>query len=262
MTTLTIRPANAADTPGLFEVRTSVVENALSRDELAALGITEISIADMIAQAPCAWGANEDGRIVGFSIVNLDDGALFATFVLPTNEGRGIGRRLVQPAGKALFEQHAVAWLETGEANRAAGFYRRLGWGNEHDIGGGDVRMEKLRRESDRQGTSTPAEIMSGYVYALQNRRGTLGLPSASRWCNVAQPEASTCTMTVAAKQQHRLAEEGTCASATFPTNIYAELERISEEKKMSVAWVVRNAVEKYIEARYPLVRSQPERVR
>lgn len=108
MTTLTIRPANAADTPGLFEVRTSVVENALSRDELAALDITETSIAEMIAQAPCAWVADEDGRIVGFSMVDLEEGSLFAAFVLPSHGGRGIGRRLVQPAEEALFERYAV----------------------------------------------------------------------------------------------------------------------------------------------------------
>lgn len=145
MTTLTIRPANAFDIPGLFEVRTSVVENALSRDELAALGITETSIAEMIAQAACAWVADEDGRIVGFSMVDLEEGSLFAAFVLPSHEDRGIGRLLVQPAEEALFERHAVAWLETGKATRAAGFYRHLGWGDECDIGSGDVRMEKRR---------------------------------------------------------------------------------------------------------------------
>lgn len=68
--------------------------------------------------------------------------------------------------------------------------------------------------------------------------------------------------MTVAAKQQHPTTKEGTRASVTFPADLYAELERISEEKKVSVAWVVRDAVEKYIEAQYPLFRLQPERTR
>jgi predicted transcriptional regulator len=43
----------------------------------------------------------------------------------------------------------------------------------------------------------------------------------------------------------------------TFPSDIYAELERIAGENKVSVAWVVRDAVEKYVEARYPLFRDQ-----
>ncbi len=51
--------------------------------------------------------------------------------------------------------------------------------------------------------------------------------------------------------------KEGTRASVTFPADIYAELERIASENKVSVAWVVRDAVEKYVEARYPLFRGQ-----
>ena len=62
--------------------------------------------------------------------------------------------------------------------------------------------------------------------------------------------------MTVTAKQ-HTSAKEGTRASVTFPADLYAELERIAEEKKVSVAWVVRDAVEKYVEAQYPLFRPQ-----
>jgi metal-responsive CopG/Arc/MetJ family transcriptional regulator len=57
--------------------------------------------------------------------------------------------------------------------------------------------------------------------------------------------------------KQNTPAKEGTRASVTFPANLYAELERIAEEKKVSVAWVVRDAVEKYVEAQYPLFRSQ-----
>jgi len=62
--------------------------------------------------------------------------------------------------------------------------------------------------------------------------------------------------MTLTAKQ-HAPVKEGTRASVTFPADLYAELERIAEDKKVSVAWVVRDAVEKYVEAQYPLFRSQ-----
>lgn len=62
--------------------------------------------------------------------------------------------------------------------------------------------------------------------------------------------------MAVTAKH-HPSAKEGTRASVTFPADLYAELERIAEEKRVSVAWVVRDAVEKYVEAQYPLFRRQ-----
>ncbi|WP_280187689.1 CopG family transcriptional regulator [Delftia sp. PS-11] len=62
--------------------------------------------------------------------------------------------------------------------------------------------------------------------------------------------------MTLSTKQ-HPPSKEGTRASVTFPADLYTELERIAGEKKVSVAWVVRDAVEKYVEAQYPLFRSQ-----
>lgn len=42
-------------------------------------------------------------------------------------------------------------------------------------------------------------------------------------------------------------------ASISFPGEVYTELERIAEEKKVSVAWVVRDAVDKYLAERYPI---------
>ncbi|MGN2252526.1 ribbon-helix-helix protein, CopG family [Frateuria sp. GZRe12] len=38
-----------------------------------------------------------------------------------------------------------------------------------------------------------------------------------------------------------------TRASVSFPSGIYAELERIAAAKKVSVAWVVREAAERYV---------------
>ena len=58
--------------------------------------------------------------------------------------------------------------------------------------------------------------------------------------------------MTVASKQPDPQAKTAR-ASITFPAELYLELERIAEEKKVSVAWVVRDAAEKYVTAQYPL---------
>jgi metal-responsive CopG/Arc/MetJ family transcriptional regulator len=64
--------------------------------------------------------------------------------------------------------------------------------------------------------------------------------------------------MTASKKQQSSSGREGTArASVTFPAALYAELERIAEEKKVSVAWVVRDAAEKYVAEQYPLFARQ-----
>ncbi len=43
-------------------------------------------------------------------------------------------------------------------------------------------------------------------------------------------------------------------ASVSFPPELYATLERIAKEKKVSVAWVVREAAEKYVSDQWPLL--------
>lgn len=43
-------------------------------------------------------------------------------------------------------------------------------------------------------------------------------------------------------------------ASISFPSEVYETLEIIAKEKKVSLAWVVREAAEKYIADRWPLL--------
>ncbi len=42
-------------------------------------------------------------------------------------------------------------------------------------------------------------------------------------------------------------------ASVSFPPDLYHTLERIAKQKKVSIAWVVRDATEKYIADQWPL---------
>jgi len=43
-------------------------------------------------------------------------------------------------------------------------------------------------------------------------------------------------------------------ATISFPPDIYETLEGIAKEKKVSLAWVVREATEKYIADKWPLL--------
>ena len=47
-------------------------------------------------------------------------------------------------------------------------------------------------------------------------------------------------------------------ASISFPPDLYETLEEIAREKKVSLAWVVRDAVERYVAEKEPL--SEKER--
>lgn len=142
-----IRAATTADVDAMFLVRISVRENRLSLDELLQRGITPASIAEAISSAACAWVATVENKVVGFAMVDLDDACLFAAFVLPQCEGRGIGTQLIRTCEAALFERHSTAWLETAQTSRAANLYRHLGWGNETAMGNGDIRLEKRRAD-------------------------------------------------------------------------------------------------------------------
>jgi predicted DNA-binding protein len=42
-------------------------------------------------------------------------------------------------------------------------------------------------------------------------------------------------------------------ATISFPPEVYETLENIAKEKKVSLAWVVREAAEKYIGDKWPL---------
>jgi predicted DNA-binding protein len=46
-------------------------------------------------------------------------------------------------------------------------------------------------------------------------------------------------------------------ASISFPSEVYQVLESIAKEKKVSLAWVVREAAEQYLAQKWPLFKGQ-----
>jgi len=126
-----IRIATEADVEALFDVRTSVRENHQSREELAGLGVTPRSIAEMLRTTGRAWLAEEDGGAVAFAMADAEQGTVFAMFVRPDSEGRGLGRALMEHAEAWLFGAGwNEIWLLTGSdpGLRAVGFYLHRGW--------------------------------------------------------------------------------------------------------------------------------------
>ena len=54
-------------------------------------------------------------------------------------------------------------------------------------------------------------------------------------------------------RQEAEASKANVRASISFPPEMYEVLESIANEKKVSVAWVVRDAVEHYLSERWPL---------
>lgn len=48
-------------------------------------------------------------------------------------------------------------------------------------------------------------------------------------------------------------------ASISLPAGLYRELEQIAKQKKVSLAWVIRDAAEVYLAEKYPLFSRKPE---
>lgn len=48
-------------------------------------------------------------------------------------------------------------------------------------------------------------------------------------------------------------------ASVSFPPDLYGMLEQIAKQKKVSLAWVVREAAENYVADKWPLFRDTHE---
>jgi GNAT superfamily N-acetyltransferase len=114
-------------------------------EDLSAIGVTQDSISQAILSAPCSWVTVVNNEVVAFAMVHLDSGCLFALFVRPGYEGYGIGTALIHTCKHAIFQRHGYAWLETAKNSSAARLCRHLGWGNEVEIEGGDIRLEKRR---------------------------------------------------------------------------------------------------------------------
>ena len=120
-----IREAGVADIPELFSVRMSVKENILNNTDL----VTDDICAEYLTRRGKGWVYEIDGLIVGFAIADLEDNSVWALFVRPEHEGKGIGRALHDHMMDWYFSQtNTTAWLTTANNTRAEKFYKKAGW--------------------------------------------------------------------------------------------------------------------------------------
>ncbi|WP_332879458.1 GNAT family N-acetyltransferase [Massilia sp. S19_KUP03_FR1] len=134
------RRARSADIPAMSRIRLSVTENTLSDPSKVTLQMYR----DYLDARGRGWVCCSGRRIVGFAYASRDDASIWALFIQPGHEGRGIGRKLMGFAEAWLFGLGAPAiTLDTGRGTRAERFYAASSWLREPDDGGRNVRFRK-----------------------------------------------------------------------------------------------------------------------
>lgn len=122
---MTFREADTSDIPQIQIVRNSVKENSLSDPAL----VSDTDCEEFINQRGKGWVCEINGRIVGFAIADLKEHNIWALFLHPDFEKRGIGKTLHDMMLDWYFGQtQQTVWLGTAPGTRAESFYQKAGW--------------------------------------------------------------------------------------------------------------------------------------
>lgn len=136
---MTIREAAIKDIKQIQVVRNSVTENTLSNPNL----VTDKDCEEFLTIRGKGWVCEVDNKIVGFSIADLKDNNIWALFVQPEYEKKGIGIKLHEVMLEWYFKQTKNnVWLGTSPNTRAEIFYRKSGWTEIGTHGKGEIKFE------------------------------------------------------------------------------------------------------------------------
>ena len=120
-----LREATIDDIDNYMIVRMAVKENVLNNPALVP---REDNI-DYLTKFGKGWVYEIENKIVGFSIVGLTQRNVWALFVHPEFEGKGIGKKLHDVMIDWYFEQtKEKIWLGTEQNTKAETFYKKNGW--------------------------------------------------------------------------------------------------------------------------------------
>ena len=139
-----IRQAEPADIGGMQIVRRAVKENALSHQDR----IKDNDYITFITTRGNGWVYETVDGILGFAIADLQQHNVWALFVHPDAEKRGIGKALQKVMLDWYFCQtNHTLWLSTSPETRAATFYAKSGWRHTGMHGSDELRFEMTARD-------------------------------------------------------------------------------------------------------------------
>ncbi len=142
------REATITDIPAIQVVRNSVTENILSNPSL----VTDKDVEEYITRRGKGWVCEVNAVIVGFAIADLKDNNIWALFIHPGHEKKGIGKKLHELMLDWYFGQGKErVWLGTSPNTRAEEFYRKAGWRETGVHGKGEIKFEMNTEEWNRQ---------------------------------------------------------------------------------------------------------------
>ena len=129
-------------------------ENAIPEDQLRAFGITSESWAeDIKTDQLLGWVAQRGGQLVGYCFGASKTGEVVVLALLPQEEGKGLGKRLLAKVVEDL-RRYGHNRLFLGCASdpgiRSFGFYRRLGWESSGTVDQHGDEVLELHRENAR----------------------------------------------------------------------------------------------------------------
>ena len=119
------RVATIQDIPQIQVVRNRVKENTLSDPSL----VTDDDCIEFLTQRGKGWVCESGDAIIGFAIADLEEHNIWALFIHPDHEGKGIGKELHRLMMDWYFTQtKETIWLGTAPGTRAEQFYHKAGW--------------------------------------------------------------------------------------------------------------------------------------
>lgn len=133
------REAKIKDIGQIQVVRNSVKENMLSDPSL----VPDHDVEEYISNRGKGWVCEIGNRIVGFAIADLIENNIWALFIHPDFEAKGIGKKLHRIIMDWYFvHTNEKAWLGTAPGSRAEKFYRMQGWTEAGIHGKNEIKFE------------------------------------------------------------------------------------------------------------------------
>ena len=141
---MTFREAQPGDIAQIQTVRNLVKENTLSNSAL----VSDKDVEEFLFMRGKGWVCEIDKLVVGFAIVDLKEHNIWALFVHPDHDTKGIGKKLHSLMMRWYFTQtKETVWLGTAPGTRAEKFYRMQGWKEVGVHGKGEIKFEMRWKE-------------------------------------------------------------------------------------------------------------------